>query len=59
MRNQLKGVRQLPRKAQTVMAPMRAKLIESNLEEYCNSRMMDFILQEKAGEFDPKPLHSV
>ena len=57
MRNELKGVRRLSREAQTVMALMRAKLVESNLEESCNSRMMDFILQGKAGEIDPTLLH--
>jgi hypothetical protein len=59
MRNELKGVRRLSREAQTVMALMRAKLVESNLEESGNSRMMHFILQGKAGEIHPKLTHSL
>jgi hypothetical protein len=59
MRRRLERLRPSLRKVDRVTVLTEAKAEEINLQETPSVRMMDFILHGKAGEIDPKPLHSL
>ena len=57
MRRRLERLRPSLRKVDRVTVLTEAKAEEINLQETPSVRMMDFILQGKAGEIDPTLLH--